>query len=297
MKKISIIAVILTLLCVTAAYASTPRFKHVVIIAADGFSAEVMAAHPGKFPNIEKLFNRGAYTLHARSVLPSSSAINWATLLMGAGSEMHGFTDWGSKTPEVKPAYVNQWGMFPGIFGLVRESMPQATTGVLYTWDGIGYLFEKEAVDLDYCASKGDEELSREAVRFIRESRPTLSFICFAEPDGAGHSKGWMSKSYISACQKIDSLVGVLVECIDRELDAKSTAIIFTSDHGGIKTGHGGKTMQEMEVPFVMVGRGIPQGHEIEDIVMKYDAAPTVADMLGLRHPEQWRGRSVFEQL
>lgn len=297
MKTKHLLIALLVLLCTGAAQAKTPRFKHVVLIAADGFSAEVMTAHPGKFPNIEKLFSRGAYTLQARSVLPSSSAINWATLLMGAGSEMHGFTDWGSQTPEVKPAYVNKWGMFPGIFSLVRESLPQAKTGVLYTWDGIGYLFEKEVVDLDYCATKGDEQLTQEAVKFITQTKPVMSFICFAEPDGAGHSKGWMSADYVAECQKIDSLVGVVVNCADKELDAKSTAIIFTSDHGGIKTGHGGKTMQEMEVPYVMVGRGIPRGHKIDGIVMKYDNAPTIADMLGLKHPKQWRGRSIFENL
>lgn len=284
-------------MCMGVAHARGPQFKHVVIIAADGFSAEVMAANPGKFPNIEKLFSRGASTLKARSVLPSSSAINWATLLMGAGSEMHGFTDWGSKTPEVEPAYVNQWGMFPGIFGLVRENMPQAKTGVLYTWDGIGYLFEKKAVDMDYLAEKGDDQLASEAVKFIEAEKPTLCFVCFAEPDGAGHGKGWMSDDYVRMCEKIDSLVGVVVNSVDKTLDSKHTAIIFTSDHGGINTGHGGKTMQEMEVPYVMVGQGIPQGHQIESIVMKYDNAPTVADMLGLPQPTQWRGRSIFKDL
>lgn len=277
--------------------AKTPTFKHVVLITSDGFSAEVMAANPGKFPNIEKLFGRGYHTLEARSVLPSSSAINWATLLMGAGSEMHGFTEWGSKTPEVKPAYIGKYGMFPGIFGEVRQQIPDAKTGVFYSWDGIGYVFEKEAVDVNSPTNDDDCLTAQNAVEFITESKPTLAFICFAEPDHAGHSKGWMSPDYVKACQKIDSLVGVVVACVDTQLDPKSTAIIYTSDHGGIGTGHGAKTMNEMQVPYVMVGRNIPQDKKIDRIVMKYDNAPTIADMLGIKSPEQWRGRSVVEGL
>lgn len=277
--------------------AKTPTFKHVVLIASDGFSAEVMAANPGKFPNIEKLFKRGSYSLEARSVLPSSSAINWATLLMGAPSEMHGFTDWGSKTPEVKPAYVNEYGIFPGIFGEVRRQIPAAVTGVFYSWEGIGYLFEKKAVDVDYYSKDDDALLATKAVEFIAQKKPTLTFVCFAEPDHAGHTKGWMSEDYVRACQKIDSLVGVVVNCVDNQLDPKSTAIIYTSDHGGIGTGHGGKTMNEMQVPYVMVGRGIPMDHKIPSIVMKYDNAPTIADMLRVKSPEQWRGKSIFKGL
>lgn len=280
------------------ANAKAPQFKHVILVTSDGFSAEVVAANPGKFPNIEKLFKRGSHTLAARSVLPSSSAINWATLLMGAGSEMHGFTEWGSQTPEVKPAYLNKYGMFPGIFGEVRQQMPDAVTGVLYSWGGIGYLFEKEAVDLDFASpGESDDALAKRSIEFITESKPNLAFICFAEPDHAGHSKGWMSPDYVKACQKIDSLVGAVVDCVDRELNPASTAIIFTADHGGVSTGHGGKSMSEMEVPYVMVGRNIPQDKAIERIVMKYDNAPTIADMLGIDSPEQWRGRSIVKDL
>lgn len=277
--------------------AKTPTFKHVVLIASDGFSAEVMAENPGKFPNIEGLFRRGSHTLKARSVLPSSSAINWATLLMGAGSEMHGFTEWGSKTPEVKPAHVNKYGMFPGIFGEVRQQIPSAKTGVFYSWDGIGYVFEKGAVDVNFLSNDNDDLTAKNAIEFIAASKPTLVFICFAEPDHAGHSKGWMSPEYVKACQKIDSLVGVVVASVDTQLDPKSTAIIYTSDHGGIKKGHGGKTMNEMQVPYVMVGRNIPKDKKIDRIVMKYDNAPTIADMLGIKPSEHWRGRSVFEGL
>ena len=54
------------------------KAKHVVLIGADGFASAVVREHPGAFPNLERLMREGSYTLERRSVLPSSSALNWA---------------------------------------------------------------------------------------------------------------------------------------------------------------------------------------------------------------------------
>lgn len=276
------------------AQAKAPKMKHVVMIGSDGFSAEVVNANPGKFPNLERMMKDGSYTLEARSVLPSSSAINWATLLMGAGSEMHGFTEWGSKTPEVEPAYVNKYGLFPGIFGEVREQMPNAVTGVVYSWEGVGHLFEKEAVNLDKGTGDNDDVATQIFCDFLKEKNPTLAFIHIGEPDHAGHSLGWMTPEYVKACEKVDSLVGVIYDCVKQNMDPKTTAVIFTADHGGKGTGHGGKTMNEMLAPYIIIGKGIPAGRKIDRIVMKYDNAPTIADLLRIEAPEQWYGKSIL---
>ena len=294
MKRILLWA--LALAVALPAAARTPNVKHVVLIGSDGFSAEVVVQNPGKFPNIERLMRTGSWTLEARSVLPSSSAINWATMLMGAGSEVHGFTTWGSKTPEVKPAYTTpEYGMFPSIFGQVRNQKPQAVTGVFYTWDGIGYLFERQAVDKDVC-SPNDDKTTAAACAFIAAQKPTLTFVCLGEPDGAGHSIGWSTPEYVAACVKIDSLVGDICRTATESLDPKQTVVIFTSDHGGIEKGHGGKTMSEMEVPWVAVGPGIKANYKIDRVVMKYDTAPTLAALLGITAPEVWYGKSVLRK-
>ncbi len=266
----------------------------VVLIASDGFSADVLRRHPGAFPHIEALAARGASTLEARSVLPSSSAVNWATLLMGTGPEMHGFTEWGSRTPEAEPVATNEYGLFPGIFGEVRRQRPEAVTGVFYSWGGIGYLYEQETVTRNFHSGDDDRLLCSEACRFLADNRPTLAFVCFAEPDGAGHTHGWESEEYLAACRTIDSLTGCLIACIDRTYDPARTAILFTADHGGIGTGHGGKTMSEMLVPYILVAPGIPAGSRFDREVMRYDNAPTVAELLGLDAPDLWRGKSVL---
>ena len=81
-----------------------------------------------------------------RSALPSSSAINWASMFMGAGPELHGYTQWGSKTPELPSRVLNQHGIFPTIFQLLRDAQPNAEIGCLYEWDGIKYLVDTLAL-------------------------------------------------------------------------------------------------------------------------------------------------------
>ncbi len=271
-----------------------PTAKHVVLIGTDGFSSDIVRAHPGAFPNIEALMSRGMSSLASRSVLPSSSAVNWATMLMGATPDMHGYTNWDTQTPVPAPTNVNKWGMFPGIFGEIRTQKPEAVTGSFYSWDGIGYLYEKEAVDVSLCTDLDDDRLCREVCDFIENKNPDFTFIAFGEPDEIGHVYGWESEEYFNMCVKIDSLVGCVVRTIDSSFDPKETAIIFSSDHGGIGDDHGGKTMSEMEVPFVIVGPGIPAGQKIEREIMKFDYAPTVAGLLQIEAPDAWRGKSIL---
>ena len=69
--------------------------KHAILIALDGWGA--YSVPKAQIPHIKSLMKQGCYTLHKRSVLPSSSAINWASMFNGAGTEMHGYTEWGSR--------------------------------------------------------------------------------------------------------------------------------------------------------------------------------------------------------
>ena len=73
-------------LCLTALAGAAP--KHVVIIGVDGLSVE--ALREAGAPNLKQLMARGAWTLHARGVLPTVSSPNWMSILAGAGPEQHG---------------------------------------------------------------------------------------------------------------------------------------------------------------------------------------------------------------
>lgn len=69
----------------------TPIAEHVILIGLDGWGSHSLPE--ADMPAVKRLMENGAYTLEKRSVLPSSSAVNWASMFMGAGPELHGYTE------------------------------------------------------------------------------------------------------------------------------------------------------------------------------------------------------------
>ena len=68
---------------------------------------------------------------------------------MGAGPELHGYTEWGSQTPELPSRVVNKHGIFPTVFSLLRESDPKAEIGCICEWAGIRYVVDTLALSYD----------------------------------------------------------------------------------------------------------------------------------------------------
>lgn len=99
MKKLLILAFLLLGCFSMASYAAKPKAKHVVYIGLDGWGSYSMPK--ANMPTVKSLMETGCYTMQKRTVLPSSSAVNWASMFMGAGPEVHGYTEWGSRTPEL----------------------------------------------------------------------------------------------------------------------------------------------------------------------------------------------------
>ncbi|ULT22243.1 alkaline phosphatase family protein [Sphingobacterium sp. E70] len=65
--------------------AQSKKIKHVVLVGFDGFGA--YALPKAEMPNLKKMMQDGTYSTHVRTVLPSSSAVNWASMLMGLGRQ------------------------------------------------------------------------------------------------------------------------------------------------------------------------------------------------------------------
>ena len=76
-----IFALVFLMLFADASMAAKWKAKHVVLIGLDGWGA--YSVNKAEMPNVKKLMEEGSYTLKKRSVLPSSSAVNWASMYMG----------------------------------------------------------------------------------------------------------------------------------------------------------------------------------------------------------------------
>ena len=296
MKKNLTLCILAIAMAISLPQESSAQIKgveHVVIIGIDGLSAEVVREHPEDFPTYNELARRGMSTLEMRSVLPSASAVNWASHLMGAGPELHGYTTWGSTKPDLPSRVLTDNGMFPCIFWQTKQKYPDAEYAVAYNWNGIGYLYDTLSVDYN-CPAITDEQIVDTAVKYLQKA-PKLSFFYFAEPDGAGHREGWKTDDYRIMASKVDSLAGLIVQAVKDAGMYDNTVILYVSDHGGINKGHGGKTMAEMQVPWAIAGPGIVEGGKINGSTMVFDTAATVAAILGVDQPQVWIGRPVLE--
>lgn len=172
------------------------QIKHIFLFGFDGWSAH--SVENASMPTLKKLMAEGAYTLKNRSVLPSSSAPNWASMFMGVGPEWHGYTHWWSQEPELISVELNHYGMFPGIFGLVRDSLPQMEIGYLFDWKVMNFLVDTLAINYRLNVNKAVDKLTDSAVQYILNSKPDFCAVIYGEPDDTGHQYGWESPEYYS---------------------------------------------------------------------------------------------------
>ena len=294
MKNVIRTLVFLVIALVSSSHAYAQKIKHVILIGSDGFGA--YAFENAKIPNLRAMMKEGSWSLEARTVLPSSSAANWASMVMGAGPELHGYTTWGSKKPDMPPRVVDDYGMFPSIYSQLRKEKPDSEIGVIYEWDGIGYLFPKAAVNKDQNAD-GDIAVTHAATAYIKEKKPNFLFVHLHDVDSVGHQIGHGTPEYYAAIERTDTHIGTILKSIEDAGIAESTLVLFTADHGGINKGHGLITMNEMQIPWIIKGPGIKKDHELSQSIMTFDTAATIAELLKLKAPQVWIGRPVKEAM
>src|SRR5690606_37803101 len=201
----------LLFMCIPSLYAQN-QVKHVVVVGFDGLGA--YAVPKANMPHLKKLMEDGAFSLRARTVLPSSSAVNWASMIMGASPTMHGYTEWGSKTTEIPSVVVNENGMFPSIFSVIKKNNPAAKVAAVYSWEGISYLLEKPIMDIDIAIKGNEDETVAQAIKVIQTEKPDFLFVHFDQPDGAGHAFGHDSPEYYKELEKVDARLGAVEKAV-----------------------------------------------------------------------------------
>jgi predicted AlkP superfamily pyrophosphatase or phosphodiesterase len=268
--------------------------KHMVVIGVDGLGPD--GIRHGDTPNLDRLREQGSWTYHARGVMPTSSSPNWASMIMGAGPEQHGVTsnDWETNKFEFTPTVLGPGGMFPTIYGALRQQKPEAVIGVFHDWDGYGRLFERSMVDVIENPA-GPTNTALRAIEFIKSRKPTFTFIHFDHVDHAGHSIGWATPEYYAAVGVADKLIGQVLAGIEAAGIKDETIVLVTADHGGVGKKHGGLSMAELEIPWIIAGPGIRTGHEIQSPVDTFDTAATIAHVFNLTPPSAWIARPVLE--
>ena len=124
-------------------------------------------------------------------------------------------------------------------------------------------------------------------------------FAIYEPTDSTGHNKGFTfnNPKYKEAFKTADLYAYYVIEAIKARpaYEKEDWLIIITSDHGGINTSHGGRSLMEMDTPFVIAGKNVKKGGEFSEAMMQYDTAATIAEAFGLKTPQLWRGQSMSQ--
>ena len=266
--------------------------EHVVVIGIDGLSPD--GIQQAETPHFDQLINTGAHTFRARAVMPTSSSPNWGSMMMGAGPEQHGVlsNDWGVDNIELEPVCKDETGRYPSIFGVLRKAMPDAKMAAIHDWGGFGRLVNPEYPDLIQDGDGPDQTVEL-ALSFIAEHAPLFTFVHLDHVDHAGHQDGHGTPEYYASVVEADRMVGDLLEGIKEAGILENTVVIVTSDHGGVGKGHGGSSLAEMEIPWIVSGAGVKAGYVIDEPVDTYDTAATVAYALGVSSHPCWIAQPV----
>lgn len=265
---------------------------HVIIFGIDGLSPD--GVQKAEAPNLQRFAEQGAYTWHSRAVMPSSSGANWSSILNGTTVEQHGVFE-NSWTPDnlvLPPVAVNQKNTFPTIFAAIRKQLPDAETGAFFHWNPMVNFVENNLISRLELPPDQFETI-RLASSYLQEHEPDFIFIQLDQVDSAGHQFGHGSEEYYAAVAEADSLIGELYQSLSQGKLENETVIIVTSDHGGIGYGHGGNSPQEMQVPFIVYGKGVKKGVRLKQPVNAFDVPATALFALGLKVPFEWTGRPV----
>jgi predicted AlkP superfamily pyrophosphatase or phosphodiesterase len=266
--------------------APEPVARHVVVLSLDGARADaVRSAVPAS------LAARGAVSWTAQTITPSLTLPAHTSMLSGVLPAVHGvmFNDWREGQPYFRRGTVLSEVTRGGSRAVAVVHKPKllmlAPPGSAAIARYLPYPRFRQA------------EVVETAARLFVEQRPALLFIHVADPDDAGHTRGWMSAEYVRAIAAAPALIERVLRAFDEAGVFAQALLIVTADHGGHDRTHGTLRPEDMTIPWLAFGGAARQGVTLARRVVVHDTAATALAALGLPLPGDWQGRSVGEAL
>lgn len=270
--------------CVCGEVMCPCEIKYVVIISIDGLRPD--AIEQSDTPTLDALRAQGAYSPMAQAVLPSVTLVNHASMLGGMSPAKHGIY-WNSNDPDL--GKING----PTLFSVAHEA--GLSTAMVVGKPKLEHLVLPDSVDNYVYAGFTDRQVVNEAVAVIETSMPDLLFIHLPDVDSAGHALGWMSLGQLLALNLTDGIIGEIVAALETQGYLDQTLLIITADHGGSGFKHGSDSPEDMTIPWLAVGPGVPAGVTLQSEIVTYDTAATALVAFGLAIPGFWNGQAVME--
>ena len=259
--------------------------KPIALILVDGLRPDGLLQ--ANTSTLKRLMLTGAYSLQVQTVLPSWTLPCITSLVLGVPPQAHG---------TLTNTFASQKWEAPGLIDVLHETGYK--TAAFYNWAELRDLARPGSLDLSVCLNtaeshdlqvgESDTALTALAVDALVQHPVDFVFFYLGCVDTAGHRYGWMSPQYIQAIENADL-------CIERLLDAlpEETSAWIIADHGGLGYSHGANSEEELTIPLVTQGSGLPKG-VIEGPISILDIAPTIAAYAAAAVPSEWQGHTLL---
>jgi hypothetical protein len=104
--------------------------------------------------------------------------------------------------------------------------------------------------------------MNRQFLKDMAANHYNYGFIHYRDTDSAGHAFGWGSPEYLRAVATIDGYLAEIFHLVETDPKlAGHTAIIVTTDHGGVGTNHGEAELAvNYTIPVFVWSAGVGRG-------------------------------------
>ncbi|XP_030709294.2 ectonucleotide pyrophosphatase/phosphodiesterase family member 1 [Globicephala melas] len=213
-----------------------------LLFSLDGFRAEYLHTWGGLLPVISKLKTCGTYAKNLRPVYPTKTFPNHYSIVTGLYPESHGLIDNKMYDPQrnayfalkSKEKFNPEWYKGEPIW--LTAKYQGLKTGTFF-WPGSDVKINGIFPDIYkvYNGSVPFEERILAVLKWLqlpKDERPHFYTLYLEEPDSSGHSYGPVSSEVIRALQRVDNMVGMLMDGL-KELNLhRCLNLILISDHG-----------------------------------------------------------------
>ena len=192
----------------------------------------------------------------------TSTAPGWCSILTGVWADVHGIT--GND--------INKSNDYLTLLTTLVESKTIDSSKFCVSWkghfsnDNSTYILEKDyieknSINSEFLCASGDNGTYKNVMSDISaDSCSDFMFCIFEHNDHTGHSTGFASDSvgYQKAFAQNDKFADDIISAIKSRVtyETEDWLFIITSDHGGIKTSHGGPSKQE-RYTFIITNKSL----------------------------------------
>lgn len=256
-------------------------YDHVVVVSLDGLRPDAIMMTDA--PNLRRLRQIGAWSTEARTITHSYTLPSHTSMLSGVDTDRHGL---------LHNDFTPRHGFTRAPTALYVAHDAGFTTAMFVSKPKFRHIAIPGSVDVFRLPSSRCSVVVNAASAHLASTREGITFVHLSEPDAAGHSRGWMTLSYMRAIAETDRCVGTLLQAIAARADRDRVLLVISADHGGHGRTHGSTREEDMRIPWIAWGSRVVAG-DFATPVSTMDTAATALAALGLETPSDWTGRPV----